>query len=318
MPLDVLITGSSGFIGSRLAIRCNEAGMNVIATSRTINKKIELDIGLPLKKLDVLSTDLQYQEIEAEVILHTATANEFVSKDFIAGINLSVIGTRNILELAVRQGIRKVIFFSTVQVYGTEMNGEISEKSSVCCESSYALNHFMGEEVCRMFALKHGIDVVILRPSNVYGVPDTQMINRPPLVPMSFVKEAKEEEKLKIRSSGLQRRNFISNDEVADYCIELLNNFPNGCEVINIVSNFTSSIKEVAEMTAKIFYQRMGKKLKIDFLSNEPLQSNNFILKTKLDSLKPTVKESKKKFEEIIWKLFINEQERTNIKNGQG
>ena len=131
MSINVLITGSSGFIGSRLAIRCNQAGMKVIAASRTINKKIESIIGLQLKKFDVFNTEFQHQEIEAEAILHTAGANEIVSKDFVAGVNLSVMGTRNVFELAVKLGSKKGIFFSTVKVYGNELQGEINENSSV-------------------------------------------------------------------------------------------------------------------------------------------------------------------------------------------
>lgn len=304
MSIKVLITGSSGFIGSRLAIRCNDAGMNVIATSRKKEKKIESKIGFSIKKLNILQNTIIDQKIEADVILHTATANEIVSKDFTAGTNLTVVGTKNIFELAWKKGIRKIIYFSSVKIYGDEIFGELNEETPICCENSYALNHFMGEKVCQMFGKQYGIDVVILRLSNVYGIPDTDLINRPTLVPMCFTTEAKKNGKLKIKSSGLQKRNFISSNEVSNYCIELINNFPKGFNIINGISNFNLSIKEVVEMTSKIFYKKKSKKLKIEYLSNQPSKSNEFILKSKLHYITISEKESKKQFEKVIWSLI--------------
>ena len=105
-------------------------------------------------------------------------------------------------------------------------------------------------------------------------------------------------------SSGLQKRNFISSNEVSDYCIELINHFPKGFNIINGTSNFNLSIKEVVEMTSKIFYKKKAKKLKIQYLSNQPSKSNEFILKSKLHYITISEKESKKQFEKVIWNLI--------------
>ena len=62
------------------------------------------------------------------MLVHCATANDIVSKNDGAGVSLSVNGTINILNAAVRASISKVIYFSTAQVYGTELVGRINEK----------------------------------------------------------------------------------------------------------------------------------------------------------------------------------------------
>lgn len=304
MALSVLITGCSGFIGSRLAIRCARAGMEVIASSRQTSPSLEKYLGMPVLSLDVLKPILLTQDIQSDIILHTSTANDTVSRDFCAGVSLSVCGTRNVLELAVQRGIRRVVFFSTLQVYGTELGGEIIEDTPTRCETPYALNHLLGEELCRMYARTYGIDIVLMRPANVYGVPDATTVNRTSLVPMCFVKEALDTGKLTLRSSGRQKRNFVSTDEVADACLHLLGNFPTGCQVVNVGSHLQPSIHEIAEMTAQVYLQHTGHILRVEVLSDIPEQSNEFVLRSRLDSLRPTAEESSGRMTQVIRDLF--------------
>ena len=243
MSCRVLITGCSGFIGSRLALRANLSGFEVFASTRNADNALALELGMPILEFDVLRAAPQIPQVD--VIIHCATANDILSRDFNAGVNLSVCGTRNVLESAVSKKIKRVIFLSTLQVYGTELEGEISEDSPICCETGYALNHNFGEELCRMYTRTHNLDTTVLRPANVYGIPDVHTARRFTLVPMCFVKEAVEFGTLTLRSSGLQRRNFVSTDEVADVCLSLLSDFPPGFQVINVASEWVCSIREI-------------------------------------------------------------------------
>jgi nucleoside-diphosphate-sugar epimerase len=278
-----LITGSGGFIGSRLAIRCREAGHEVIATAHRASPELAQALGvsevIPLDVLDPRVADLP---LDADIIFHCATANDIVSRDFKPGVDLSVNGTRNVLELALRRGIRRVVFFSTLQVYGTELYGEITEGTPVRCESPYALNHLLGEEVCRFYANKHGMDIVLMRPSNVIGVPDWSSVQRSTLVPMCFVKEVLASGALTLRSSGHQRRNFVTSDQVSDACLNLMGNFPAGVTVVNAGSCWHASIGEMAALVADVFFGMTGQKLPVNFLTDEPLCGNEFQLYSRL------------------------------------
>lgn len=303
----ILITGCSGFIGSRVAIRAKQAGHEVVASARNLSDILEQELGMPIMALDVLKPiSLGDDSGPIDAIVHCASANDILSRDFEAGVNLSVYGSRNILEFATTQRIKKIIFVSTLQVYGTELNGEISEDSPVCCQSSYALNHFYGEELCRMYAHTHGLDVVLLRPSNIYGVPDVSTVRRDSLVPMCFVKEAIQTGALTLRSSGRQQRNFISTNEVANACLHLLSDFPRGCEVVNLGSNWLGSIREIAEMTKQIYLERYGKPLQLNILSDDPKTKNYFTIDSRIAFLRPSVDESRQTMIKVITQLFDN------------
>lgn len=302
----ILITGCSGFIGSRVAIRARQAGHEVVASARSPSENLEQELRGSIVALDVLRQIKLGGNEHFDVIIHCATANDILSRNFEAGVALSVYGTRNILEYAVENGIKQVMFTSTLQVYGTELNGVISEDTPVYCQSPYALNHFYGEELCRMYARTHGINITLLRPANVYGAPDVSTVQRDTLVPMCFVREAIQTGALTLRSSGRQQRNFVTTNEVADACLHLLANFPIGCEVINIGSNWVTSIREIAEITKQIYSAQNGKTLQLNVLSEEPQKGNSFTINSRIASLRPTVQESRQTMANVIGQLFDN------------
>ena len=297
----ILVTGASGLIGSRVAQRLAIAGHEVIATARRPTAQLEREIGLRVQRLDVL--DPGSDGADADALVHCATANDVLSRDFRAGIELGVMGTRNVLELAARRGIRRMLFLSTVQVYGTELSGTVSEDSPARCETPYALNHLLGEEVCRMHARTDGLEVSLLRPANVYGAPDASSVDRSTLVPTCFVKEAAATGRIALRSSGRQVRNFVSTDEVATACLHLVEHPVPGCQVVNVASRWQASIREVAEQVAAVHRERTGGDLPIEIGADEP-DRNEFVLRSRLEFLQPTADESVREMTRVIGRLF--------------
>lgn len=306
MTTRVLITGCAGFIGSRLVLRARQAGLDVVASARSPSESLERELGMPVLALDVLHPPQNVPEVD--VIVHCATANDIFSRDFAAGVNLSVCGTHNVLELARQLGIKRVIFLSTMQVYGIELEGEITEDTKPRCESAYALNHFFGEELCRMYAHNHGLDIAVLRPANVYGVPDVSTVKRATLVPMCFVEEALKNGVVTLRSSGRQRRNFVSTDQVADICLRLLADFPQGFQAVNVASNWLCSVREIAGMTCDIFYEKYGKPLQLNILSEKPEQGGQFTVGSRFADLRCTIEASRSAMRTVIAGLFDNLQ----------
>lgn len=301
----ILVTGSSGFVGSCVAVRARQAGYEVLATARNPSAKLAQELGMSVTALDVLAPmDIEMGAGAVEAIVHCATANDIISRNFELGMNLSVSGTRNVLEFAVRNGIKNVMFLSTLQIYGTELNGGINESTPVSCQSSYSLNHYFGEELCRMYSRLYGLDVVLLRPSNIYGVPDASTVQRDTLVPMCFVKEAIQTGGIALRSSGKQQRNFISTNEVADACLHLLNDFPKGCEAVNVASNWLCSIREIGEIVGHVYEQRYGRELRLSFLSDEPRVGNAFTVGSQIASLRLSEEESRQRMINVILQLF--------------
>jgi UDP-glucose 4-epimerase len=278
----VFVTGAAGFLGSAIAQELAAAGHQVTAAVRPSRLQEGLTVpGCLMAAWDALQPPDALPPCDA--VVHCATSNDILSRDFGAGIDLSVKGTYHLLQRAKAAGVTRFIFLSTIQVHGTELEGIITEDSPINCETPYALNHYLGEETCRMFAKSWPeAEIILLRPSNVYGVPSLPSVNRSTLVPMCFVKQALEEGKITLRSSGKQTRNFVSTQEVAQICQNLLTQPQKpGVRPVLAVSAWHASILEVAEWTAKTLGDGHGKTNKLEIQGSSPESGNCFIAQSK-------------------------------------
>jgi nucleoside-diphosphate-sugar epimerase len=301
----VLITGATGFIGSRLVKELIAQGFTVKATARVPQSQTEEELGTTLIPLDLLEpqTPPSY-DLSADCLIHCATANDIVSKNPTEGFRLSVEGTWNALTLAKQFAIPQAIYFSTFQVYGTELTGTINESSPVQCKNAYGLNHWFGEEVCRLHASQLGMDIAVVRPSNVYGAPCTASVKRDSLVPICFVRDAMTKGVIRLNSSGRQSRNFISTQECASACIHVIKDFPTGFSILNLCSAYNATIIDIAQLTADIHKKRFGTTLTIETTTNDPAATNVFVADSALRSLWKTAAESRHSMRNAIDTLY--------------
>ena len=272
----ILVTGASGYIGSYMCRWLREQGHVVTASARTITPALEEAVeGCRILTLDVLEIP---DDLEGswDCIVHTATANDILSRDFEAGIELSTFGTRNILNLAKRLGVPHVLFFSTLQVYGTELKGEVSETSHLDLVNEYGLNHRFGELVCKLSSRQSGVRTSIMRPANVYGCPVSRTVDRWSLVPMCFVKEALESGTITLRSSGRQRRDFVSLRQVAAACEAVILAQPDRDLTYNIATGRTWSMLDAADWVITAFVEAGLPAPELRVLGEEPQVANEF------------------------------------------
>ena len=103
-----------------------------------------------------------------------------------------------------------------------------------------------------MYSKEYGLNVVVVRPSNVYGFPFIKTINRSTLVPMCFINEAIKEKSDKYSLIGeTKQKFFISTDQVAYLINSILMKFPSGFNVVNVGSNYYASIINISNIVAK-------------------------------------------------------------------
>lgn len=278
----VLITGASGYIGSHAAVSLRDRGHEVTATSRRITPGLVAALpGCHLEVLDVMDIPAGFQG-KWDCILHTATTNDILSRDFEAGVALSVFGTRNILDLAKRCGVPHVVFLSTLQVYGAELSGVIDKNAAPDPVGDYGLNHEFGEQVCRLESKRSGLRTTVLRPANVYGCPVSRTVDRWSLVPTCFVREALAEGTITIRSSGRQRRDFVSLRQVSEACAAVIEASGEGYSVHNIATGLTHGIIEAARWTADAFERAGLSRPEVRVLGEEPREGNVFEVKSSI------------------------------------
>lgn len=276
--MKILITGANGFIGSYLAAYFLQKGEEVIASSRQFTDSTKnLLAKATLCELNVLDKEaLNKLSITADVIIHTATANDIISKDTLKGIELSAIGTKNILDFALQNKIPKVIVFSTLQVYGTELKGAIDENAPLHYQNDYGLNHLFGEMYAELYSRQGKLKTVSVRPSNVYGRILTDAFNRWSLVPGCFCKEVVESGTITIKSSGLQMRNFVNLQNLSRAVDCILQHFPDSYECYNLASSQANTMVEAAQKVKKVYEQLFNKTVQLNITGTEPATTNHF------------------------------------------
>lgn len=276
--MKICITGANGFIGSYLANYLLQKSHDVIATSRQFHATTRsLLKNAELIELDVLNLEqLKELTISSDILIHIATANDIISKDNNKGIELSAIGTKNILDFALKNNISKCIVFSTLQVYGTDLMGEVSEESPLHFQNDYGINHLFAEMYAEMYSRQGKIQCVSVRPSNVYGRILTDSFNRWSLVPGCFCKEAIESGNITIRSSGKQMRNFVSLENLSRAVDCIVKKFPDNYECYNLASSQNVTMAEVAELTKEVYEQEYQKTIKVNITGTEPVATNHF------------------------------------------
>lgn len=286
--MKILITGANGFIGSYLAHFFLKKGHEVIASSRQFHPSTRaLLTRAQLIELDVLNTELlQNTAVQADVVIHTATANDIISRNGIKGIELSAIGTKNILDLAVKNNIPNCIVFSTLQVYGTELTGEISESSPLHFANDYGINHLLAEMYAEMYSRQGKVQTVSVRPSNVYGPVLTDAFNRWSLVPGCFCKEAMKSGTITIKSSGRQTRNFVHLENLSRAVESIIKRFPDKYECYNLASSRYLMMTEVAGITKQVYEKEFQKQVQVNIGGTEPAEPNRFSMNlNKLQSI---------------------------------
>lgn len=163
-----LVTGASGFIGTKLVSKLIADGHEVTALSRTCSKNIN-SITFDFKK-DIISEDI-FTNIDIVFhlfgIAHDTTGKKF-DKDLYKKLNTDV--TVNLAKTAEKSGVKKFIFISSVKAGGTSKTHKCSDEvEPEITDNFYGLSKREAELKLIKLHNKSLIDIVIIRPALVYG-----------------------------------------------------------------------------------------------------------------------------------------------------
>jgi len=242
----ILITGSSGTIGTRLFEKLLENGYEVIGFDKNKNQWHS-----HLNKLTIIGNLLNKKDIEKlpvdfDLVIHLA-ANARVY-DLVVSPDLAlenIISTYNILEFCRKKGIGKIIFSSSREVYGNRKNPIAKEEEADIhfCESPYAASKISDEALIYSYSKCYGIDYIIFRFSNVYGMYDKS--NR--FVPLVIRKMKKNEDIYIYGKNKLLDFTYI--DDCISGIIKAIEYFSkNKNNIFNIASSKGERLVKVAEI----------------------------------------------------------------------
>ncbi len=171
----ILITGSSGTIGTRLFEKLLERGYEVVGFDKEKNQWHH-----HLNKLTIIGDLLNKRHLrkiptDVDMIVHLAAnarVYNLVVKPDLALDN--IVSTYNILNFAKKNNIKNIIFSSSREVYGNkkEIVSKEEDVNLELCESPYSASKISSEALVYSFFKCYGINYIICRFSNVYGMYD--------------------------------------------------------------------------------------------------------------------------------------------------
>lgn len=269
----ILVTGATGLIGKSIINRILEKNkelsnkIQVIAYIRNVEKFKHIFRNESSQNLSYIVSDIKdIIKIEQKVdyIVHCAsvTASRSFLKIPVETIKTSLIGTENILELAKEKQVKRVIFLSSMEVYGISNDDcKITEKDGVILDLSNVRNCYpeskrMCESMCISYYHQYSVPVIVLRLTQTFGPGVEYDDNR---VFAEFARSIVEEKDIVLRTKGETKRSYLYTEDAVDAIFIALIKGSNG-EIYNVANkNSYCSIYEMATLICQLSCNKKSK-----------------------------------------------------------
>tara|TARA_R110001592_G_scaffold87117_4_gene257238 strand:- start:7538 stop:8521 length:984 start_codon:yes stop_codon:yes gene_type:complete len=173
--MKVLITGVAGLLGSRLADYLISEGVDVIGIDNLSGGYIDnVHPEVNFYNLDLQNKSLNsiFKEHKPEYVYHFAAYAAEGLSPFIRTYNYNnnLVSTANIVNECIRHNVTRLIFTSTMAVYGHGVGGVFDETQIPNPIDPYGVAKYGCEMDIQIAGNQHGLDWCIIRPHNVYGI----------------------------------------------------------------------------------------------------------------------------------------------------
>jgi len=261
--MKILVTGSSGFIGSHLTEYLVEKGYKVVAFDR-YNSNSDygwLENSKYKKKINFILGDIRdYDSVHKAMkgcsgVMHLAALigipYSYLSPT--AYIKTNVEGTLNVIEAAKNLKLKQVIVTSTSEVYGSANKKKLNESDELKAQSPYAASKIAADQLSLSYFRSFGLPIKIIRPFNTFGPRQSARAVIPTILTQALTNN-----KIKIGNLNSVRDFLFVKDLCSAYEKIYKSNKLFG-EVINVGSDKEISIKKLIYKISK----RLKKKINI-------------------------------------------------------
>lgn len=262
----ILLTGSSGFIGSSLRDFLEKKRVRVIAYDLKDSPSNDVR--------DFSNLKSKMKDVNGVVHLAAVSRVKWGFENPLNCIQTNVGGTINVL-VAVRTFLRNkkpwMIFASSREVFGEPKILPVTEKSPLCPVNVYGVAKVTGEELCRVFSKDYGLKTRVLRFSNVYTGKNDQLDR---VVP-NFILRALRNEDLVINGNGQETFDFtFIEDTILGIwgCIQKIESSGKLYDDFNLSNGKGITLEELA----KIIIKETGSQSKIRYAPSRSYDVNYF------------------------------------------
>lgn len=209
--MNVLVTGSTGFVGGALANRLHKMGVDVCATGRNRDKgEILQKNGIQFVAVDLADTKkVKSLCVHRDFVFHCGALSSPWGRyrDF---YNANVIGTQNIVDGCLQHDVKRLIHVSTPSIYFNfrdRLQVKEDDPLPTVMVNSYAQTKLLAEKVVDRAFVK-GLPVVTIRPRAIFGPGDQAILPR--------IIEALEQKRMPVIGAGNSIADLTYIDNVVD------------------------------------------------------------------------------------------------------
>jgi len=263
----IFLTGGAGFIGTTLCARLIDENEIVIFDNGHRNAIRYTDLASH-KNLRFIKGDvLDYQSVlegmkGCEIVVHLAAIAgvDDVFNHPVLTMKVNMLGTYHVLEAALQHGVKRLVDFSTSEVFGSYafrvQEGDVTSLGAVGeTRWTYAVSKLATEHLAHNYFKEFGLPTVSIRPFNIYG---PQQVGQGAI--HAFVVRALRGEDLVVHNDGSQIRAWCYVDDIVDGVLLMLTKPEAVGEAFNIgnprsvvtVYNLAREIIRLSNSTSKI------------------------------------------------------------------
>ncbi len=294
----ILLTGATGMIGRVLVdviMARNERSnkkCHLICTGRNVDKaKVRLGEYFNREDFEFREMNINQKIVfdgKVDYIIHAASSTHPLqyASDPVGAIMPNIIGLNNLLELAVAKKTKKIIFLSSVEIYGENCGN--TEKFNedylgyIDCNTlraGYPESKRVGEALCQAYKEQYKLDFVTLRLARVFG---PTMLKDDSKACSQFIKNALAGEDIVLKSKGTQKYSYLYAADAVRAILFAIEAGESG-EAYNVADEkFDISLRELARLCA----ESVGRKVVFDVPSEQEAKGFSKATKAMLDASK--------------------------------
>ena len=256
--MNFLVTGGAGFIGGAIANRLVKMDHSVWIIDNLKSGYItNIPSGAVFIEGDFSKNDIlaKLNRIRFDGVFHIGgqSSGEISFEDPEYDLNTNTLSTIKLLQYCVRTNCKKIVYASTMSVYGERNNQEqFSESDEANPKSFYAVGKLASERYLSIFSKQYGIKYVALRYFNVYG-PGQNLENLKQGMVSIYLKQFLDKNftKVVIKGSLNRFRDLVYIDDVVNITIDSMEKQIYDNQILNVGTGIKTTVMEVLSLIKK-------------------------------------------------------------------